>query len=90
MLFKVVFKKGSTKEAITMALKHIFFSLSFLNLIKKGILHFLNAILVYLESAMIPSDSIFLRALERKLMETFKTSFFSLIFLYLIKKAILP
>ena len=34
-----------------MALTHNFFSLLSLNLIKKGILHFLNAILVYLQGA---------------------------------------
>ena len=33
-------------------LKNIFFSLLLLNLIKKGILHFLNAILVYLQGAL--------------------------------------
>ena len=33
-------------------LKNIFFNLLLLNLIKKGILHFLNAILVYLQGAL--------------------------------------
>ena len=42
----------STKEAIIIALNQSLFSLLLLNLIKKGVLHFLNAILVYVQGAL--------------------------------------
>ena len=48
----MLLKGRSTKEAIIIALKQNLFSLLPLNLIKKGILHFLNAILVYLQGAL--------------------------------------
>ena len=80
MLDSALYAKGRfTKEAY-------FFSLVIPNLIKKGILHILNATLVYLHGALIASDCIFLRALKSKVIKTFEASVFSLIFLYLIEK----
>ena len=65
----VLFEGQSTTEAINGFfrraleknhgnIKNIFFSLLLLNLIKKGILHFLNAKLVYLQGALLKKQLI--------------------------------